>query len=270
MVNEELEVSREKYQKVKETILLPETEGEYIHISTTPIRAEQAFGEYAIQFNCDEEEARTFFEENVEIRFCPVDDIPLPNSSKLETTASKLISRAQGSKALGAIVPTKDGGCIFCLDVEGIAKSLPKLKTPGFRVVKYSRMTVEQKIAAFKQAVESLSEHEFFHLIQYMRDAEAFKKASSKVKLSHKIFLTWVGAAGVMTGTTSAEMGFPVVTSTGLATIGAVVYFGREQRKIEKDAYDAQKEALQLHLKPPFNFDHESTPHRSNPESLKL
>lgn len=247
----------EQYREIKDTVLLPETKGEYMHISTTPAKLARTFGEYAAQLGYNEEEAQTFFEENVEVKFGRVYDVALADNTKLEIAISRLVPFSWGAKLAGTVVPKEDGKYIFCLDIQGIAENLPKLRS--FQVGDYFHMTTEQKIASFEQAVQSLAEHELFHTTQYMTDPETMKEAASKVKLSNKIFLTWMAAAGTIGTTLPPEISTPIIISTGLATVGTAVHLSEGMVEIEKDAYTAQKKASKLHLRNPFKFSHETT-----------
>lgn len=247
-------------QEIKDTVVLPLTRGEYIHLSTTPSRIAEAFEGFADQLGYDGARAKAFFEEKVECRLGSVDEIPAPYGNRLDDVVSKAISTIKGSKPGGAVVPTKDDKYIFCLDAQAIAKQLPSLKTKSFRVEGYASLTAEQKIAAFQQTVKSFAEHEFFHILQSITDPEDFKKSGQQIMRAQRVFLTWAAVAGTLIKMLPPRLNFPIVTSSGLVTVGAVAYLSRKSVRIEKDAYDVQRKALRLKLKNPFTFTHEPSP----------
>jgi hypothetical protein len=118
-------------------------------------------------------------------------------------------------------------------------------------------MALGQKIVSFEQAVKSLTEHEFFHLIQFMKNPQKSIKASKQVLQAMRLMFTYT-ASFLTTIALFPHEGGSVMSAATPFVMGAIIYLNRDQAKVEKDAYDAQKKALQLNLKNPYIFTHET------------
>lgn len=257
-MDSELKVSPDvgKPKIAQDTIRLPFERSEFIHISAEHGRVAQAFSEYASHFGVDKDVAKSFFENKVDFQFGEVDKIPFPGIGRFDQVLDDVIGKLQGGKACGAVVPN-DERYTLCLDPQAIAQALPNFKTRGLKITDYANMTLEQRIASFEQVVKSSTEHEFFHLLQFMRNPQQVIKASKQVAQSMRLSFAYVATSLPAAALFPHDSGLPVITATPFV-IGATVYLTRGKLKVESDAYDAQKKALQLNLVNPYTFTHET------------
>lgn len=246
-----------KANSFRDTVLLPLTDGEYIHVETTTNGLANSFTSFAEQFGIPAEQAHKFFVDKVDFRFGTADNVPLFDT-KLDNAWAKLITSLQGGGALGIVGPERDGKYTVCVDSQRIARSLPHFNTHKFKIKDYDRMTTEERIASFQQAIKTVTEHEFFHILQYMKDPEIRQKASKQMQDSYRLFLAFATSSTVMNFIPELK---PAIIPVSIPILGAIVYLNRSAiSKVEPDAYDAQKHTLGLDIKSPFNFAHESTP----------
>lgn len=253
-ISKPIEIVKPKY--IQETVSLPLENNEFIHILGDRNKFTQAFTEYASQFGVDKNEAKLFFENKVDIQFGETGDLPIPGVNKFDKVLGNVLGKLKGGKALGLVVPNDDKFTL-CLDVQGIAKSLPDMKTGDISFGDYQNMTLEQRISGFEQAMKSFTEHEFFHLLQFMKTPQELIKASKQVVQSMRLLFAYT------TTSLSAVALFPHSgEAAAMAAIpfiaGAVVYLNKGQARIENDAYSAQKKALSLNLRNPYEFTHET------------
>lgn len=246
-----------KVETFKDTICLPPTEGDYIHIEATSERLADSFGRFAEQFGIPPDEARSFFTNRVDFQFGTADDLPLFDT-KLDNAWARLITFLQPGRGLGITGPERDGKYIVRIDVQNIARALPHLNTKEFKVKDYDQMTKEERIASFEQSVETVTEHEFFHVLQEMENPEAMQEASKRMQDSLRLFLTFVVSTTAMNLIPQLRS---AIIPLSIPILGLIVYLNRNAIiQVEPDAYEAQKYALGLDLRSPFNFVHETTP----------
>lgn len=254
----ELKVSPEigKPKIAQDTIRLPFEKSEFIHIQAETGRIAQAFSEYASQFGVDRDEAKSFFENKVDFQFGEAGKLHFPGIGRFDQILSDVIGKIQGGTILGIVVPN-DERYTLCLDTQAIAQALPNFKTRSFGITDYTNMTLEKRVTGFEQAVKSLTEHEFFHLIQFMKNPQESIKAAKQVLQSMRLLFAYTTTSFSALALFPHDSGTPIVTATPFV-IGAIVYLNRGEAKVESDAYDAQKKALQLNLRNPYTFTHET------------
>lgn len=253
--NARLEIA--KTTAIKDTVRLPLTEGGYIHLETSTDRLARSFGDFADQFGRDREEAVEFFKDHVDFQFKNADKVS-HFDARLDNLWVRIVSAIQGSKVLGTVSQEgKEKKYTLCVDISAIANVLPgKI----FEVKRYSDMTPEEKIAAFKQVVKSVTEHEFYHLLQCMEKPKMMQEASKRVKWSYRLLLGFIATSTTMSLIPELR---PAIIPATIPIMGAILYLNKSGvAKVEPDAYEAQKEALKLNIKSPYDFTHENYPSR--------
>lgn len=242
-------------KNTQDTVSLPLEENRFIHVTTNQELLSRSFGDYAVQFGIDRDKAEKFITNNVDFEFGSLDSLSYPGVGKIDMIIDRVIGKLKGGKALGVVVPNGER-LTLRLDIQKIAESLPDMKTRSFQVGDYKNMNSEARITAFEQTMKSLTEHEFFHVIQYLKNPGEFKRSIRQVIDSTKLFLTYMAGSTVAI-TAQPERGPLAVAAAAPIILGSILRMNKGMAVIENDAYAAQRKALQLDLPNPYSFDYE-------------
>lgn len=252
-----------KILRFTDTIALPLENGEFVHVETSKPQLTDAFAEYAGNLGYDPEKARTFFDEKVDFTFGTAKNMVYPPQVTIfDKIVDRAISFLRRGDYLGCVPRSKRGGYEFALNTPIIQKYLPKLKIRDvWRVENYLEQTIEEKIASLQQTINSITNHEFYHILQYMEQHELMDQMVRRGILSQRMFCAWT-AATLTTSQIAPQYTFPVALLGGLAMLGGVLYVQKDGTiKVEKDAYEKQKKAKGFRpIKQPYTFVHESDP----------
>ncbi len=250
--------AEEKNKIYKDTVRL--STGEFIHIETSRRRLQESFGDFAEHFGRNREEAKSFFHEHVDFELCE------PSESQIEDTRlrkifHRVINMVPKGLLGGAIKPIENGNYRLMVNIAGLGANLEKINfnysnMDSFQVKEYSKMSEDVRIAAYKQLVQTATEHEFYHLIQAMEKPEDLEKYIERKKISRRFFVLFLATAAALR---SMESICPGLQPVLLPTFGLAFHYlvRSEKLEVEKDAYEAQKKAKDLELKSPYDFMHE-------------
>jgi len=246
-------------KRYKETILLRECENDYIHVETSLEQLADTFVEIAENNKVDAEKARKYFLDNVDFSFYKGSDQDKRIIDRLyKNKFDKLIELLKGGNFLGMVIP-KNKKCSVLINLETLNKVLPKIKKKNVLEVKdYQKQNVEQRIASFRKSLQSVTEHELFHVFQHMVDSNRFKKADHGISLQNRLILAFTLAMPLISSIPSMkEYAAPATAVSGLILLGFTVRLGKDKAKIESDAYEFQGKALSMNFKSPYSLLHE-------------
>jgi len=235
-----------------DTVQLPRTEGHSVHIETSKEQLAFSFAEYAQKMGLDHDEAMTFFHEKVDIHFGEVRNVKIEYPGVIDKLLAKSIRKITAGGAMACVGPRLDGRILLCIDTKKISTLLPKLrKKEAYDAGDYSQMTSEERIAAFQQTVETVTEHEFWHIIQLKEEKVRFDKYLDKSLLAQRLLGGYILVASAMYAIDDIR---PFTIPASVAFGCALVMVTKDTAWVEADAVEAQKKALGMELKSPFKF----------------
>ncbi|MEP7167602.1 MAG: hypothetical protein ABI758_06540 [Candidatus Woesebacteria bacterium] len=241
---------------LRETIQLPNEPELFIHVETNSERMTKAFGKFAVNFEIPEQEAETFFREKVVVGFGKTTAVTNENLSSVDKNLTAFVAKVKGIRAIAQVVAQKEHISLR-IDVELIAKLFKILQTESIGSEGYDEMSQEQRIMAFEQILQSVTEHEFFHLVQCMQDIDKFKKAI-RAGAKQSTIVTAFALGSIADSVAFPRESVPHVVIAGAVIIGFIVRTNRAHSWLEKDAYEAQKKARDFKLDSPYSFVHEN------------
>ncbi len=239
---------------IRETIRLVGATDEFIHIETNTQMLAKAFGKFAEIYGISGDEAELFFSRNVHTSFGSANEAQIRAETNLFDKALAKASMFSGETAACLIPNPDDEKLELIFDIEKISEKLPIMVASFLHVTDYASLRDEVKIQVFESIVNSVAEHEFVHILQYLRDKEDFMARKNTSRNIGRWALSYT-ALGVPTAFAEPEVKAAYAAGT-LALVGAALFLNKDGvQKLEDEAYEIQFKSIRenKHITP-FNF----------------
>lgn len=246
------------------TIEIPGAPNEYLHLETSPEELANAFGRFAEVHGVDPEEAEAFFRANVEFTFGTLKNATIPPETPFsDVILYRLSSFFKKTGYFGSVAHSNKGGYELAVNVPTITSYLQKhnkLQLGPLRIHDIDQQTIEEKIAVLKEIINSVTYHEFRHILQFMEEPNLIRSHLRGRGMERKIILAWTTATLAATAVVP-DIAMPLATYTGMEAVSGILYSQKDGVRVEQEAMESQNLMSSTgHKRSPYTYWSEKDP----------